>query len=181
MGAVVATSTILEFFWVWSYFRLHPPPDINEYVEAGTISLIYAIVGILVWKLVNHLRSKQADLAASVLALETARERLLIEEKLAAVGRFSSAIAHEIRNPVAMISSALATALNTNLGSGEREQMFEIAAKEASRLEKLTGDFLGGYPEPCIAPFNFRLTRHSGLDRQQFAARSLPGDADDVA
>ena len=32
-----------------------------------------------------------------------------MEEKLAAVGRFSSAIAHEIRNPVAMISSALST------------------------------------------------------------------------
>ncbi len=144
---VVFASTILEFFWVWSYFRLHPPPDINEYVEAGTVSLIYAIVGILVWKLVNHLRSKQEDLATSLVALESAKEQLLIEEKLAAVGRFSSAIAHEIRNPVAMISSALSTAFKTDLNSAEREQMFEIAAKEATRLEKLTTDFLA-YARP---------------------------------
>src|SRR5579862_2117522 len=46
--AVVASSTALVFFWVWNYFRLHPPVDANEYVEAGTISIIYAIVGILV-------------------------------------------------------------------------------------------------------------------------------------
>ena len=140
--AVVAGSTTLEFFWVWNYFRSHPPAQLSEYMEAGTISLIYAIVGILVWTLVNHLRSKEADLTTSLVQLEQAKERLLIEDKLAAVGRFSSAIAHEIRNPVAMISSALATAFNDGLDSSERQEMFEIAAKEAARLEKLTTDFL---------------------------------------
>ncbi len=141
-SAVVSGSIALDFFWVWNYFRSHPPAQVNEYMEAGTISLIYAIVGILVWTLVNHLRSKEADLAASLVKLEQAKEQLLIEEKLAAVGRFSSAIAHEIRNPVAMISSALATAFNNSLDSSERDEMFEIAAKEAARLEKLTTDFL---------------------------------------
>lgn len=140
--AVVAGSTALDFFWVWNYFRTHPPAQINEYMEAGTISLIYATVGILVWMLVNHLRGKEADLKRSLVELEQAKERLLIEEKLAAVGRFSSAIAHEIRNPVAMISSALATAFNNGLDPAERQEMFEIAAKEAARLEKLTTDFL---------------------------------------
>jgi signal transduction histidine kinase len=138
----VAGSTTLDFFWVWNYFRSHPPAQLNEYMEAATISLIYAIVGILVWTLVSHLRSKEADLTTSLVELEQAKERLLIEEKLAAVGRFSSAIAHEIRNPVAMISSALATAFNDGLDSNERQAMFEIAAKEAARLEKLTTDFL---------------------------------------
>jgi signal transduction histidine kinase len=140
--AVVAGSATLEFFWVWNYFRSHPPAQLSEYMEAGTISLIDAIVGILVWTLVNHLRSKEADLTTSLVQLEQAKERLLIEEKLAAVGRLSSAIAHEIRNPVAMISSALATAFNDGLDSNERQEMFEIAAKEAARLEKLTTDFL---------------------------------------
>lgn len=140
--AVVVGSTSLEFFWVWNYFRLHPPANINEYIEAGTFSLIFAIVGVLVWILVNHIRSKETDLRRSLVELEQTKERLLMEEKLAAVGRFSSAIAHEIRNPVAMISSALATGKNEGLTPAEREEMFEIAAKEASRLEKLTTDFL---------------------------------------
>jgi signal transduction histidine kinase len=140
MLAVLIGGTTLDFFWVWNYFRMHPPSQTSEYMEAGTISLIYATTGTLVWMLVNYLRSKEAD-------LERAREQLSMEEKLAAVGRFSSAIAHEIRNPVAMISSALATVRNGGLSSEERQEMFDIAAKEASRLEKLTAEFLA-YARP---------------------------------
>jgi signal transduction histidine kinase len=138
----VAAGDSLILFWVWNYFRLHPPQDINEYIEASTISLIYAVAGVLVWTLVNHLRTKQTELARSLVELEEARAKLLIEEKLAAVGRFSSAIAHEIRNPVAMISSALTTAFNRGPDSPESREMFDIAAREASRLERLTTDFL---------------------------------------
>lgn len=141
-AAVVTASSALDFFWVWNYFRSHPPTELNEYMEAGTISLIYVIVGVLVWTLVNHLRSKEAALTKSLVQLERTKERLLIEEKLAVVGRFSSAIAHEIRNPVAMISSALTTGFSGSLAPAQRQEMFEIAAKEASRLEKLTADFL---------------------------------------
>ena len=141
-SGVVLAACALAFFWVWAYFRLHPPPDLNEYFEAGTISLIYAILGPLVWLLVDHLRERETMLTQSITDLEQAEKRLRMEEKLAAVGRFSSAIAHEIRNPVAMISSALSTAIRGGLEEEQRLEMFEIAAAEASRLEKLTGDFL---------------------------------------
>ncbi len=142
-----AASGGLIFFWVWNYFRLHPPADLNEYLEAGTISLIYAVAGVLVWTLVNHLRSKQVALSKSMAELEEAKAKLLVEEKLAAVGRFSSAIAHEIRNPVAMISSALTTAFRHDADPTVSQEMFDIAAREASRLERLTTDFLA-YARP---------------------------------
>jgi two-component system sensor histidine kinase PilS (NtrC family) len=102
---------------------------------------------VLVWFLVNHLRRQEKGLAENLLELSKARERLLEEEKLAAVGRLSAAIAHEIRNPVAMISSSLATAIRSPLAPSEREEMFDIAAKEADRLERLTNDFLA-YARP---------------------------------
>jgi signal transduction histidine kinase len=143
----VIVSDSLIFFWVWNYFRLHPPADANEYIEAATISLIYAVAAVLVWTLVNHLRSKQTDLIRSLEELEKTRARLVVEEKLAAVGRFSGAIAHEIRNPVAMISSALTTAFDRGFDSTESQEMFDIATKEAARLEKLTTDFLA-YARP---------------------------------
>jgi two-component system sensor histidine kinase HydH len=139
---IIAASAYLNFYFVWHFFRLHPPVELGEYFEAGISSLIFAVVGLLVWALVNHLRGKELDLAHNLGELKRTRTRLLEEEKLAAVGRLSSAIAHEIRNPVAMISSSLATATSPGLGASEREEMFAIAAKEASRLEHLTSEFL---------------------------------------
>ena len=139
---VVWSAGLLNFFEVWHYFVQYPPLDVAEYVEAGTISILFAIVGVLVWALVNFLRRKEEHLAANLLELERTREKLLQEETLAAVGRLSSAIAHEIRNPVAMISSSLATAARGGLDSAQREEMCEIAAMEAARLEKLTDDLL---------------------------------------
>lgn len=145
----VITSIGLIFFWVWNYFRLYAGSAINEYLEAGTISAIYLVGGLLVWTLVNHLRAKQTELAANLIELEKAKERLSIEEKLAAVGRLSNAIAHEIRNPVAMIASALKTAAGHPLDSAESREMFDIASKEAARLERLTTDFLT-YAKPRL-------------------------------
>ena len=141
--AILAVVTVVDvsLFWqVWWYYSEHPPVDVGEYFEAGIGSLLFAIVGVLVWLLLADLRRKEIRLANNVLELERAREQLLREEKLAAVGRLSSAIAHEIRNPVAMIASSIATA--KELSGAEREEMFAIASDEANRLSRLTTEFL---------------------------------------
>lgn len=137
---VVALVDVSLFWQVWWFYSRHPPTDVGEYFEAGTASLLFAIVGLLVWLLVADLRQKELRLANNVLELERTREQLLREERLAAMGRLSSAIAHELRNPVAMIASSIATA--KQLSGEEREEMFGIAADEANRLSQLTTDFL---------------------------------------
>ena len=139
--AVVALAVFLNFLGAYS---LH---SINEYVEAGASSLIFIMVGVVVWLLVNNLHDREAQLRLNLRELEQTREQLLIEEKLAAVGRLSSAIAHEIRNPVAMIASSLATAQRPGLDEMERREMFAIAASEARRLAQLSSDFLA-YARP---------------------------------
>jgi two-component system sensor histidine kinase HydH len=71
------------------------------------------------------------------------------------VGRLSSAIAHEIRNPVAMISSSLGIADENGVTEAGRKEMLDIATKEAKRLEKLTADFLEyARPQPLEASDN---------------------------
>jgi signal transduction histidine kinase len=137
---VIGVSDLACFFWQWRFFVKHPPVDVGEYIEAGTTSLMLVMVGVLVWLLVRDLRRKEARLANNLLELERAREKLLHEEKLAAMGRLSSAIAHEIRNPVAMIATSIATA--KQLSGAEREEMFAIASDEAGRLSRLTTEFL---------------------------------------
>lgn len=137
---VIGLSDLACFFWQWRFFVKHPPVDVGEYIEAGTASLMLAMIGVLVWLLVRDLQRKETSLANSLHELERTREKLLHEEKLAAVGRLSSAIAHEIRNPVAMIASSIATA--KQLSGAEREEMFAIASDEATRLTQLTTEFL---------------------------------------
>ncbi len=152
---ITTVAGMLNFLWIVLYVGRHGPIPANEYFDAGTISLIYGFVGVLVWMLVNDLRANQVELARNMSELEQTRERLLIEEKLAAVGRLSSAIAHEIRNPVAMISSSLATATRGVVDPEQRAMMFDIAAKEAARLEGLTNDFLAyARPRPAMKSVN---------------------------
>jgi signal transduction histidine kinase len=144
---VIIVSDAMTFFWVWHFAKFHPPIYATEYLEAGVISLVYALVGLLVWLLVNQLRRDQRRLARSLAELEHTRERLVVEEKLAVVGRLSSAVAHEIRNPVAIIASSLITADRPEAGEQQRKEMYSIARSEAARLEKLTSDFLS-YARP---------------------------------
>jgi signal transduction histidine kinase len=143
----IITAISMMFAWLQHFFTEHPPARSTEYLEYGMIAVIYSLIGPLVWYLVDQLRQKQARLHEKMSELETTRERLVAEEKLAAIGRFASGIAHEIRNPVAMITSALATATHSSSEPAEKEEMFAIAAREAKRLERLTGDFLS-YARP---------------------------------
>lgn len=152
--AIIAVADSMLFFWVWHYATFHPPVHVSEYLRAGVIALIYSLVGVLVWNLVNRIRSDQDELRQKVQELERTRVQLAAEEKLAAVGRLSSAIAHEIRNPVAMIASAMATAQSAGSTEELRKEMYTIASSEAARLERLTTDFLS-YARP--APLHVHL------------------------
>ncbi|WP_162601789.1 sensor histidine kinase [Occallatibacter savannae] len=138
----IVAAVGMMFAWAYHFFSSHPPPRPTEYLEIAMIAAIYTLMGLLVWYLVNQLRSNEQRLYSNMRELESTRERLIAEEKLSAVGRFASSIAHEIRNPVAMITSALGTAKSLSAEGPEREEMFGIAGREARRLEKLTKDFL---------------------------------------
>jgi two-component system sensor histidine kinase HydH len=138
----IAAADAMIIFWIWHFYVLHPPARPSEFLEIGMFCVVYMLMGLLVWFLVNQLKTNQSRLKDSLALLQATRERLISEEKLAAVGRLASGVAHEIRNPVAMISSSLATAAYPGTEVGEREEMFAIAARESKRLESLTADFL---------------------------------------
>jgi len=172
---VVAVADALNFYWVWEYYRVHPSQQFNEYIEAGTVSLIFTVVGVIVWLLVRRLKQKELSLARNAEELARARKHLLEEEKLAAVGRLSSAIAHEIRNPVAMISSSLSMADENGVTEAGRKEMLEIATKEAKRLEKLTADFLE-YARPQL----LEAADYSAADTLFYVASACKAYASDA-
>jgi signal transduction histidine kinase len=139
---ISAAASAVSLFWVAHAAHFTPPFQSGEILEASTLMLVYFIVGCLVWLLVHMLRDREEQLRQQLDDLQATRSKLIQEEKLAAIGRLASAVAHEIRNPVAIISSALETAASASFASKEREEMSRIAGMEAKRLEKLTTDFL---------------------------------------
>ena len=173
----IAASDTMILLWVWHFYSLHPPARIPEYLEMGMLCVVYLVMGLLVWFLVNQLKTNQSRLKKSLVLLQATRERLISEEKLAAVGRLASGVAHEIRNPVAMISSSLATANYPETQEGEREEMFAIAARESKRLEALTADFLTyARPSPLRrtpALINDLLSYIAAVTRVHSASRGI--------
>jgi signal transduction histidine kinase len=138
----IAAADAMIILWTWRFFNLYPPARPTQYLDGGILCAVYLIMGLLVWLLVNLLKANQLKLKSNLEALKATRERLITEEKFAAIGRLASGVAHEIRNPVAMISSSLATATYPMTDEKEREEMLGIAARESKRLESLTADFL---------------------------------------
>jgi signal transduction histidine kinase len=181
-GLLATSATIVAavgsmFAWIQRYFSIHPPPRPTEYLETGMIAVIFCLTGLVVWFLVNQLKEREANLSEKITELDAAQEKLISEQKLAAVGRLASGIAHEIRNPVAMIASSLATAAHPESDSCEREEMFAIAAREAKRLENLTTDFLT-YARPSALQRSLMsigdIVRHiADVTRMRAADRSI--------
>ena len=79
----------------------------------------------------------------SVLLVEdTTRAREQAQQlKLAALGRLTASIAHEIRNPLAAISHA-AELLREEKRANDRERLTRIIGENAGRLERLVSDVL---------------------------------------
>jgi signal transduction histidine kinase len=141
--SVVALADFLNFFWIFQYYRLHGGHvEVDEYVEAGTVSFIYSVIGIVAWILVDNLRRKELFLADSLDQLRRTRSHLLAEEKLAVVGRLSSAIAEQLRNPLDSITNSLAAARRKSISPSEQAALFDSVLSESSRLASLTSDFV---------------------------------------
>lgn len=69
-------------------------------------------------------------------------EQLKRTDRLAAVGRLASGLAHEIRNPLASISGSVQLLLEDEKVSDEDRHLMRIVVKEADRLSLLLSDFL---------------------------------------
>jgi len=101
-------------------------------------------------------RQREGSEELCVLFVEDNRELLARtrQEKLAAMGRVSAGIAHEIRNPLAAIAQA--NALLAEDASGARaEQLTRMVASNVQRLKRLVDDV--GELAPSVQPATLSL------------------------
>ncbi len=142
----------------------------GESFEATTVSLIFLVVAGVVRLMAGQLWQQEAELRRSLADLAATRDRLVREENLAAVGRLASAIAHEVRNPVSMIASAVATARRPETAPDLRAEIFDILAQESQRLQRLTEDASSSGTRRAPSPAPIALDR--ACSRPRTAARS---------
>ena len=98
---------------------------------------------------------------AAVLLLEDLRtlQARIRQEKLAAMGRVSAGIAHEIRNPLAAISQANALLMEDNLPPPQ-QRLAAMVADNVERLKRLVDDMMEVAPgaEPTLRTIDASAT-----------------------
>jgi signal transduction histidine kinase len=113
------------------------------------------------------------DLRRSYEALSRAQAELVRHERLAALGELSAVIAHEVRNPLAVIFNSLGSLRKLAAPTDDAKILLDIVGEEASRLNRIVADLLD-FVRPYSShprPTNLENLVIGALDG---ARRSLP-------
>jgi signal transduction histidine kinase len=90
----------------------------------------------------DELRTRSLELRRSYEDLRTAQEELRKREQLAVVGELAAVIAHEVRNPLAVIANAGAGLRKAAISREDQDILLAILDEETSRLNRLVSDLL---------------------------------------
>ncbi len=93
-----------------------------------------------------------AELRDYVRRVEESQQALLQAEKMAAAGRLTASIAHEINNPLQAVQNCIHLAGREDLPPGKRREYFELARAELDRLQATVRRMLDFYRPNAAAP-----------------------------
>ncbi len=127
---------------------------------------------------VEDLRKRNVELEEANRALARIHDEQIKIEKLSTLGKFSSLILHDIRNPISMLKGQLQL---IELESGDTEKVASLVKScivEVGRLERLANEFLDysrGEIRLELAPTNATelLMRLSSALRERFASAGI--------
>lgn len=113
------------------------------------LGFVYVLVGRFT-SVDEKLEVRTEELARSYDHLRMTQEALVKKEQLAAVGELSAVVAHEVRNPLAIIKNAVSGLRRPELPPADGETLLGILDEETDRLNRLVNDLLA-YAKP-ISP-----------------------------
>ena len=187
-GTLVTCTVAMALFIAHlpPHMYLDPRERVEELPELIGFGIMFFLVGILVQtfarqnryqlelkqQLNDKLLENQQHLRDSLERLQTAEESLRTKERLASLGEMSAGIAHEIRNPLGIISSS-AQLLDREVANAGARQLLEIIQEESTRLNGLITEFLtfGRQLEPQRQPSDLAALIERVLDSLQNAAK----------
>ncbi len=91
---------------------------------------------------IDSLRMRNTELSKAYEELKAAQEELLRAERLSAIGKFSSLILHDIRNPISLLKG-YAEMIILHIGDAEKTEKYASnIIREAERLNRLASELL---------------------------------------
>jgi signal transduction histidine kinase len=90
----------------------------------------------------SSLKNATEELRHSHDELRQIQDELTTKQQLATVGELAAAIAHEVRNPLAVIVNAVAGLRRAGMSEDDRKVLLDIVDEEAARLNRLVTDLL---------------------------------------
>src|SRR5205085_6802254 len=79
---------------------------------------------------------------ADLTDLRRLEREVRMRDRLSAVGRMASGIAHEIRNPLSSIAGSVKVLAGISTLSEEQRTLVDIVTRESERLNQIISDFL---------------------------------------
>jgi signal transduction histidine kinase/HD-like signal output (HDOD) protein len=92
--------------------------------------------------LVDSLEQQSEDMAKMARQVEEVKTKLYHAERLASVGRLAAGAAHEINNPLTIISARAQLLLNVAKDEGERKAL-QVIVDQSSRISRIITDLMG--------------------------------------
>jgi signal transduction histidine kinase len=130
-------------------------------LNAAWFGVSFAILGFLLGGSIDGRRREARAwkmIHAQMETIREAREKLIQNEKLAALGQLAAAIAHEVRNPLAVIRSAAQGLRDTvPAGSADARRSCSFITDEADRLGNLINSLLAFARPVHISPMNVSI------------------------
>jgi signal transduction histidine kinase len=131
MGLVRNTSVLLPHCFMLYAFG-----------TAGTLLFRYRVAAGELELTASSLRQRTEELRHSYAELAQVQSELVTKKQLAAVGELAAAIAHEVRNPLAVIVNAVSGLRRSGIREEDRAMLLDIVDEEAGRLNRLVTDLL---------------------------------------
>ncbi|HEX8993387.1 MAG TPA: response regulator [Anaerolineales bacterium] len=149
-------------------------PEENSFVEAD-LDMFQILARQAAASIENaHLYDEQR---AYVRKIEESQNALLQAEKMAAAGRLSASIAHEVNNPLQSVQNCLHLAGREDLDPDKRKEYFELASSELERLsttvQRMLDFYRPGAAQPKETQVGELLNYVISLTNKQLAERGI--------
>ncbi len=157
---------------------------VYAFTVASTLLVRYRIAAGQLERTASSLKERTEELRHSHAELKEIQDELVTKQQLAAVGELAAAIAHEVRNPLAVIVNAVAGLRRSGLRDEDRNMLLGIVDEEAARLNRLVTDLLR-YARPVSVkralvslPEMVRRAESAAMEEHEVVV-GIDGDPDD--